>query len=48
MNIYLSQMKIEKELQYKIIKYIDYMYDEKHQYMVEGNKLLLSLSENLK
>jgi len=40
MNIFLSQMQIEKELQFKIIKYIDYMYDERHQYMIEGNNLL--------
>ena len=40
MNIFLSQMEIEKDLQFKITKYIDYMYDERHQYMLEGNGLL--------
>ena len=48
MKIYLSENEIEKELQFKILKYIDYLYDERHHYMEEGTKLLKSLSENLK
>lgn len=48
MNLYLSEMEISKELQFKIQKYIDFMYEERHQYMLEGYSLLDTLSENLK